>query len=269
MKLVRIRPYLKESEVETRGLVVINKQVSEEAKRSVVSEDEENDGSILGKDVQQNGGAIPIPIKYRLINMHVARKAMENPWMSLSNSTPNYLAKECPQVVHYIDEQYYIYVPPGISMPFTTDFGLNVMTGLQKRFDDVVGYYLDWVQAGHKYIAKLEINWLRGYNRLLSEIENVLLRKGGLYDRAVGCLWEYSMRAVITPDPTLAPNEIEIPKRFMIFCLLKNDFREAFDIPEDTPMRDALDMMNGKRVLLGRQPSHDCSNLLSFKLRIR
>jgi len=81
-------------------------------------------------------------------------------------------------------------------------------------------------------------------------------------------LWSYSCRAVVAPNPNLSINEVCLPYRLLLSWVSKDEVRDAFRIDKEIPNKEAVRFLEGRRVLLGRQPSHKKSNLMSFKIKI-
>lgn len=270
MKLVRIKPYILHGDVIANSYVVINRTVEAELKK-VRKEGTLPDlaGTILDEEVHKKGGAIPLPEAFDLINIAYARKVTEKRWLTIhQKNIANVIRELSTKPIFRVPANAYLFVPPGLSRVFITDSGLDVMDPIQRRFDNMVGYYHLWLAGYRKYDANLEYQWLRAYNRLLEAAADRLLRRKGWYDRGIGCLWPYSLRATIVPNPNLQLNEVELPMKVLIRWMAKKEFRDAWGVPDDISIRDAVRMLDGKRVLCGRQPSHDSSNLLSFKIRI-
>lgn len=270
MKLTRTKPYLAKEDIAANPqLKRVDRPLPDAVKQLVPGKPLNLEGTLLDEQVNMHGGYVPIPSKYRMVNIYIARRKLEKRYLTLDRDLLHYLSYTDKSLIHEPPEGSGIYIPPGVSKTFTTDDGLDVLTPLQKRYDDLVSLYQEWVGQGAKYDRKLELEWLQAYDRLLQQISHVLLQKAGLYDRAVGCLWNYSLRAVIVPDPTLQLNEVELPMKVLIRWVSKKEFRDAVGIPDDINARDAVRMLAGRRVILGRQPSHFMPNLLSFKLRVR
>lgn len=265
-----MKSYLTEKEAEERELVRITKNVSKETKFRAVNPTLDYAGTIIDPAVQEKGGYIPIPEGFVFFNKFVVARKINKDSISIRSGIFKYLKDICPEATYTAGKDWCIYVPAGISSTFTTPTGVNVLTDTQRRYDDLVFSWLGIKEkelAGKKPDETDNVNWVFTYNRLIETVAGSLINKSGLFDAAVGCAWPFSMRGVITPDPKLRLNEIRLPFKVIVSWVKKPEFRAVYGIPEDMSVADAVHVMDGRRVLCGRQPSHDASNLLSFVLR--
>lgn len=267
LKLIHTDPYISSKEVIDKQLFIPTMLLSDIDRQS--GEDERFDGTIATPEANVTGSAIPIPNNYDMINIFMVRRELNKNYLTVNKNLGDMLRNEKPELITSIPDNSYLYMPPGISAPFSTSSGMDIFTNIQNRYDNMIECYRNWIENDKKYNKNLELRWLQCYNRLIGELTSMLVGRGGLYEKAVGCQWKHSLRAVAIPDPSLELNEIEIPTHVIISWLQDINFRKAYDIDENMPIRDAIRFMNGKRIIVGRQPSHDKSNLLSFKLRVR
>ena len=257
-------PYILLNEVNESNMIITCNPIDLDTKNGMIDTSKNHESSILDEKISVFGGAIPIPEGFQMFDPYAVASMSGVASIPINKNVFEYVGNKCPELLYTIPEGAYIPIPKHLNDYYTTEVGTDVLSIIQKRMDDMVYYYNQWAE-------ELEINnmvWMQGYSRLLGAAANMLYKKSGLIDRAVGSLWPYSLRSVIVPDHTLSIDEVEIPKRVLKNWLNGRQVREAYGIDMKLSLDEAAACMNGRRILIGRNPSHDFSNLLSMKLRV-
>lgn len=211
----------------------------------------DNNGSILDERLKESHGQIPIPNGVHFLD------------------TKEYYNQKSFQYISHkfqVLNDLFIFVPKGLPSSFKTSYGQEIVDELRRSLNDLVELWISYQE--HGYSVQLDFSWNRSFKRSTSIVLKLLLGKNGLFNRMTGCLWKYSLRGVAVPDPNLEFNEVKIPFKVLKNFVSKEDFRKAYGIPENIRADEAIKYLDGRRVLLGRNPSHDKSNLMSFVVRI-
>lgn len=266
MKLARYAKFITTKHVEEEGLRIITNTLAQ-AKKIEDTDEVKYYGTILDPFVHENGGAIPIPKDFEIVNIHNVAKKLNKRFIRLQRNLFDTLRNTDVSLLNKAEGGHYLYVSPYLGLVYTTRGGVDVASNLQNRFDNMVEYFQEWEKMGRQYNKNLEYQYNRGYNRLMDECARTLFGKKGLYERATSGRFPHSVRAVIIPDPTLELNQTEIPSPVLVSWLKDKQFREDHGVPEDLSMRDMIRHMNGERVLALRWPIHCRTNLMSMRLR--
>lgn len=223
-------------------------------------------GTVLDPSLEYQDGVIPIPSGVRLFIPdrveEVLREEKKRLWgnetpydvvnvlkgLHLDNETIDDLVPVCPK-------GYGIRVPKLTNRVMELVSGVCVVSNIQRAYDILVTK-THMVLAGEDG-AKAKVQ--RGFQRLLNAIEEEIMHKRGLIDNICGARMPFSARAVLAPNPYLDVDQVGMPEAILRSWLRKPEFQAAFNAkkPKD---------MTGKLVLVGRQPSHDWTNVLAFRI---
>ena len=251
MNLLKLqRPFYKVHE----GDLIITKPITRELLDNNNIQD-----TILDPRLEHQHGFIKLKSNMLLYNYFVAKKSDKT--LIMKGVNPYYVKRRTK--TYKVEKDDYLRIPKGINKIFKLENGLRIMTGIQKAYNNII--------IENNTIRKQEENiiYQNIYTDLLVEFNTLLSGKGALYDRACNSLWPYSCRATITNNPNLNINEVSIPYKVLMSWVSTEEVRNAFNIDLNLPSREAVKYLENKRVLVGRQPTHDRSNIMSFVIKLK
>lgn len=220
---------------------------------------EDFDNTILDKKLNDSHGFIKLKPNMMLYNYFVAKQKIRS--LKIVDVDPNYIKNR--SNVYVTGDESYLKIPKGISKIFQLENGMKVLTKLQKAYNNIL------IENNTIRNKDENIIYQNLYTKLMIEFNNLICNKGGLYDRACNSLWPYSCRATITCNPNLKVNEISIPYSVLLNWVSETNLRKVFGIDESLSIKEAVKFLENKRVMVGRQPTHDRSNLLSFIIKLK
>lgn len=214
--------------------------------------------TIFSSKLDIDCGYIKLKEGMQLYNYFLAKKKDRN--FPIYNVQPSYAKNKTE--VYKVNKNEYLRVPKSINKVFKLDNGLRIMTGLQRAYNNIL------IENNTIRTKDENITYQNLYTNLLIEFNELLVSKGGLYDRAVTSLWPYSCRCTISNGPNLKINEVSLPYKVLIDWVNKDEVRKAFNIDENLSCKDAVRFLENKRVICLRQPVHDRSNVMSFIIKL-
>lgn len=97
-------------------------------------------------------------------------------------------------------------------------------------------------------------------------VKKILFYKAGYLDSKLASVMPLSGRGVIVADPRIPLEFVGVPKSILHKWFTSHVFKKAYGL-EDLSFEDACRKLEGMFLLFGRQPSHDCSNFFSVRLK--
>lgn len=253
MNLIRKeRPFYKINE----NNLIISRFLTKE-----IIDNEDFNNTVLDSRLKNENGFIKLKEGMFLYNFFRVKKL--DKFLPMYNINPKLLVRKFNGFIYQVNKNEYLMLPKGLNNIFKLNNGLKILTGLQKAYNNII--------IENNKIRKKDNNmyYQNLYTNLLSEYNSLLSGKGQLFDRACNSMWPFSLRTTIVPGPNLKINEISLPYRTLLNWVNQSNLRQAFNIPEDLPNKEAVKFLDGKRVIVLRQPCHDRSSLMSFIIKLK
>lgn len=246
----RANPFYKVAEND----IIITKHIDRE-----ILDKNELENTILDPRLDDSHGYIKLKPGMTLYNYFAAKTKIRN--LLSFNVDPKYVENKFE--TFKINKDDYLRIPKRINRLFVLENGLKVLTKLQRAYNNIIEE-TSTIRSKDENIVYQNL-----YTQLLIEYNSLLSGKSGLFDRACNSLWPYSCRATITCSPNLKVNEISIPYGVLLSWVGEDKVREAFNIDKSLSNKEAVRNLENKRVMVGRQPSHDRSSLMSFIIKLK
>lgn len=148
-----------------------------------------------------------------------------------------------------------------------TEDTIMYLSSIQRAYDALVDLILRYT-ANPKTNRGLVNSINKILRRIKIELQNDLSGKSGDINSFLFRIpLPYSGRAVLSADIHIEPNECRIPYNVLWKFVQNEDFRKEFNIPLGLPAKEAVNHLKGKRIIIGRQPTHRVSNMLALKIR--
>ncbi len=248
-----------------KGLVDINKPLPRGREAYFDIPEEELKGTVLDPALAEQGGRIPLAGGALVYIPDVVNEVL--PFIPAAAS-PNWVSRLLPKGqehrVFTIKPRQYAYIPRWTNESFDLRSGMRVLTPLQSAANSLVQSREGELRARNSTSRGVPQIYQRAFANYLQAIKAELFRKGGFLDCLVASVLPFTARGVLTNDTQVRPNEVRIPPSVVRKWLSYPNFRETLGIDD----RQDIYALDGKRVLVGRQPSHRYTNLFSMRMRV-